>query len=530
MTYEELFERLNITDPDVQDKIKDSFAEDEIDAAKDPVSGRMEFNENTVTDPGTPDGTPVEKDVTVLTKPVFDRSNAWFSAYALKDNGDLIQGHWNVPRGDEYAVSVRADFGGEQSETKQFRCDRQTDWGDIEYFQDSLIEAGLQVPEYMRDEFEDLTGVTIEDDNDEGYAEPDDTYLRPATPQEMLETAKELGIIEDYDISEVPFEERKAAFKPEFNDITYYDVVAYKNPGRQFENNRYLIKVLDKEQFGTEYGANLRQWCEEHGADKAVFMQKKPGPGESYDNKPAVICACDKESIGAIDPCQSGLCEDYELERYLDAIKEKAPGHNPEEPLEIREASPYEAAVLRMTDFATLDRVQNALEQLQSQTYLPEYGAEPVNNFEDIGSDFVRPADGTGHVCDTLEFETQKTIELDNDLEDTVNLTHAEIPVRAFDAKSEEEIFGMLEKEQMASAEKTDADEIVTSKRMQWKHAGVSADFADEEGFRKEVNDWKRCYTEELLTGYVEPLPKLTDAPVKKNEPKREPKQDFDLE
>lgn len=532
MTYEELFERLNITDPDVQDKIKDSFAEDEINAAKDPVSGRMEFNENTIlTDSDDPyDGLTYEDSVTVLTKPEFGKEGSGFTAYALTENGDLIETWWDLPQGEEDAISVRADFGGGQPETKQFRCDK-TDKG-AEQLQDSMIEAGLQVPEDRREEFESLINITEEtpDLKEFGITET----ISPASAGEMLEKAKKAGFIEDYDIGEIPIEERKATFNPAFHGIDAYDIIAFNEPeytpGPKYENDRYLVKVLDKEQFGTEYGANLRQWCEEHGADKAVFMQKKPGPGESYDNIPAVICACDKESIGAIDPCQSGLWEDYELERYLDAIKEKAPGHNPEEPLEIREASPYEAAVLRMTDFATLDRVQNALEQLQSQTYLPEYGAEPVNNFEDIGSDFVRPADGTGHVCDTLEFETQKTIELDNDLEDTVNLTHAEIPVRAFDAKSEEEIFGMLEKEQMASAEKTDADEIVTSKRMQWKHAGVSADFADEEGFRKEVNDWKRCYTEELLTGYLEPLPKLTDAPVKKNEPKRGPKQDFDLE
>lgn len=531
MTYEELFERLNITNAKVQDKIKDSFAEDEIDAAEDFVSGTIEFNANTVTDPGTPDA--VEKSVTVLTKPAFDKESNDFTAYALTQDGDLIQGHWNVPQGDEYVVSVRADFGGEQSETKRFLCSK-TDVNGTEQLQDSMIEEGLRVPENRREEFESLVNTVEEtpDLKEFGIAEA----ISPASTGEMLEKAKAAGFIEEYDIGEIPLEERKAAFKPAIHAIDAYDTIAYSEPeyvpGSKYENDRYLVKVLDKEQFGTESGADLQQWCEEHGTDKAVFVQKKPRASESYYNMPARIYAYDKESIRKSekdfrphDDTPWVYPSTVELERYLDAVSENAPEHGNTGKAESRTLNPNEATVLRTTDFATLDKVQNALEQLENQTYLPEYGVEPVNNFEDIGN-----GDGLYYVCETLEFVNQKTIELENGMEDTVNLTHTEIPIGAFNGKSEEEIFDMLDEKQKAAVGKTDADEIVKSKKMQWKHAGVSADFANEEGFKKEVNDWKRCCTEDLLTGYVEPQPKLTEAPVKKNEVKHGPKQDFDME
>lgn len=535
MTYEELFERLGIANTKVQDKIRDSFAEDEIDAAKDFVSGKIEFNSNVIlTESDDPNAEPNEESVTVLTKPAFDRESNGFTAYALTQDGDLIKAWWTLPQGEENTVSVRADFGGEQSETKRFLCSK-TDNG-TEQLQDSMIEEGLRVPEDRREEFESLVNTVEEtpDLKEFGIAEA----ISPASAGEMLEKAKEAGFIEEYDIGEIPLEERKAAFKPAIYAIDAYDTIAYSEPeyvpGSKYENDRYLVKVLDKEQFGTEEGANLRQWCEEHGTDKAVFVQKKPRASESYYDMPARIYAYDKESIRKSekdfrphDDMPWVYPSTVKLERYLDAVSENAPEHGDTGKAESRTLNPNEATVLRITDFATLDKVQNALKQFENDIRMPEYGAEPDHILRETHGAW--PINCVGG---TLQLVTKKDAKIKSQLKFTPYLTNVKISFEEFNGKSGEEIYDMFRKKTLTEAKKTDADEIVKDVRKMMKEGGVSAEFTDEEGFKQEVNDWKRCCTEDLLTGYVEPQPKPTEAPVKKNEvkPEKGMKQDQDLD
>lgn len=531
MTYEELFERLNITNTKVQDKIKDSFAEDEIDVAKDFVSGKMEFNRNVIlTESDGPDTEPDEESVTVLTKPAFDEENSDFTAYALTQDGDLIKAWWVLPQGEENTVSVRADFGGEQSETKRFLCSK-TDVNDTEQLQDSMIEEGLRVPENRREEFESLINTVKEtpDLKEFGITEA----ISPASVGEMLEKAKKAGFIEEYDIGEIPLEERKTAFKPAIHDIDAYDIIAYNGP--KYESDEYLVKVLDKEQFGTESGANLQQWCEEHGTDKAVFVQKKPRASESYYDMPARIYAYDRESIRKSEK-DFRPHEHYDtpwfypstvgLERYLDDISGNAPEHGDTGKAESRKLDPNEAMVLRITDFATLDKVQNALKQFENDIRMPEYGAEPDHILRETHGAW--PINCVGG---TLQLVTKKDAKIKSQLKFTPYLTNVKISFEEFNGKSEEEIYDMFREKTLAETQKTDADEIVKDVRKMMKEDGVSAEFTDEEAFRKEVNGWKRCYTEELLTGYVSTeAQKLTEAPARKNQPKSGPKQDFNLE